>query len=414
MKSLSRYLLLPGLLLGSVACQPQQPATGATDAPASPPTSAMPASPPDTRYGVYRLLLPGQPDSLTLHLTAVPRLFDYTAGTGYLGSYYGPDGHPYALQSQGSTDPDSVVLFEGSPEKAGSDDATSPSWRLRRQPGGALAGTVGGAAVRLRRVLPMPGRLYFTTRYFADSVVAFAGKRRSPAAQLSLLALLPQGGPEAVRKDLEDNMLRDLRGDTLGGGLVLPLPQLYRELRKQYASDYRADATDAAASVGTDSSAIMGYALRYDSQQACYVLYQDAQLLTLAYFSYDYMGGAHGSYGTTGASYDLRTGRRLRYQDIFQPTAAARLPALLAQAVRPLVGVQPGAPLDEQLFVKQLPITHNVFLTAGGAEFIYQPYEIASFAQGEIRVFLPLAQLRPLLRPGLPLPAGAAASVAAR
>jgi len=54
--------------------------------------------------------------------------------------------------------------------------------------------------------------------------------------------------------------------------------------------------------------------------------------------------------------------------------------------------------------VKQMPVTHNVFLTNGGAVFTYQPYEIASYAQGELAVFVPLSELRPLLRGGLPLP----------
>jgi hypothetical protein len=72
--------------------------------------------------------------------------------------------------------------------------------------------------------------------------------------------------------------------------------------------------------------------------------------------------------------------------------------------VRPLVGLGAGEPLDKALFVKKMPVTHNVFLTTGGVEFVYQPYEIASYAQGEVRVFLPLGQVRALLRPGLPLP----------
>jgi hypothetical protein len=72
--------------------------------------------------------------------------------------------------------------------------------------------------------------------------------------------------------------------------------------------------------------------------------------------------------------------------------------------VRPLVGLADTDPLDKQLFVKQMPVTHNVYLTTGGAVFIYQPYEIAAYAQGEVRVFLPLAAIRPLLRDGLPLP----------
>jgi len=149
--------------------------------------------------------------------------------------------------------------------------------------------------------------------------------------------------------------------------------------------------------------------LNYEEQTSTQVLYQGDNLLSLGFFSYSYSGGAHGMHTTTGASYDLRTGRRLRYNDIFLPAAQAQLPALLAQAVRPLVDLKPGEPLDKALFVKQMPVTRNVFLTAGGVEFIYQPYEIASYAQGEVRVFLPLAQVRPLLRDGLPLPSNAVA-----
>ncbi|MEJ7666067.1 MAG: DUF3298 domain-containing protein [Hymenobacter sp.] len=143
----------------------------------------------------------------------------------------------------------------------------------------------------------------------------------------------------------------------------------------------------------TDTADLGSYraSLNYEQQAQTYVLYQQQNLLSLAFTSYVFTGGAHGNSGTTAASYDLRTGRRLRYADIFRPEADRQLPALLAQAVRPLVGLAPGAPLDGQLFVKKMPVTHNVFLTAGGVEFLYQPYEIASYAQGEIRVFLPLA-----------------------
>jgi hypothetical protein len=40
----------------------------------------------------------------------------------------------------------------------------------------------------------------------------------------------------------------------------------------------------------------------------------------------------------------------------------------------------------------------------GGVLFVYTPYEIAAYALGEIKVFVPLAAVRPLLREGLPLP----------
>jgi len=402
-------------LLGLAACQSHPSQTATTDL--APGASQQPASPaavssPGTAYQVYRTLLPGQADSSTLHLLSAPRSFE--GATGRFGSYYGADSHPYTLQSQPNAAPDSVVLFTTSPEQATGSGGSSLYWRLRRQPGrGDLVGTVGGQLVRLRLVPTLAGTLTLAVRYFADSAAAFPQEPKSPKGRISLQALVPTGGPAAVHHALSASLLRDLRGDTLAGLPTLPLPAFYQQQRAQFFKDYREDAVASRpAPADTAGVGAYGIGLNYEDQTATCVLYQQGDLLSLGYFHYSFSGGAHGSYGTTGASYDLRTGQRLRYADIFRPTADARLPALLGRAVRALVGLGPTEPLDKQLLVKQMPVTHNVFLTNGGAVFIYQPYEIASYAQGEIRVFLPLSELRPLLRPGLPLPV--ANSVATR
>ncbi|GAA4494676.1 hypothetical protein GCM10023172_05250 [Hymenobacter ginsengisoli] len=393
-------------LLGLAACNTQPTSTTTATGPgaASPPATLV--SSPGTAYHVYRALLPGQTDSITLHLVAAPRSFDATGTTGHFGSYYGLDGHPYTLQGQPSLAPDSVVLFETSPEKAIDPNGPTLYWRLRRQPGrGDLAGTVGGQPAHLRLVQPTAGALTFAVRYFADSAAAFPQEPKSPRGHISLQALVPTGGDAAMRERLTDNILVGLRGDTLDGLPPVTLTALYKQQRQQFFKEYREDAADTRPATA-DTTGIGAYApgLNYEDQTNTYVLYRQTDLLSLGFFHYNYSGGAHGAYGTTGASYDLRTGRRLRYDDIFRPEAAQQLPALLGQAVRPLVGLAADDPLDKQLFVKKMPLTHNVYLTTGGAVFIYQPYEIASYAQGEIRVFLPLAAIRPLLRDGLPLP----------
>ncbi|MVN78295.1 DUF3298 domain-containing protein [Hymenobacter sp. HMF4947] len=408
---MKRSLFALGCLLSLAACHSQPNQTTATDLATQPEqaTGNQPAAgnSPGTAYHVYRALLPGQADSITLHLVAAPRSFSNTEAAGHYGSYYGPDGHPYSLQGQPSTTPDSVVLFDTSPEKAVASASSNFYWRLRRQPGrGDLAGTVGGQRVQLRLVQPAAGTLSFTVRYFADSVAAFPHEAKSPVGRLSLQALLPMGGPDTVRQGLETSMLRDLRGDTLDGLPTVSLPTLYKQQRQEFFKTYREDAADSRpAPADTAGIGAYGPGMNYENHKAAYVLYQQGHLLSMGYFTYDFSGGAHGNYGTTAASYDLRTGRRLRYTDIFVPNAEGQLSALLGQAVRPLLGLAPADPLDKQLFVKQMPVTHNVFLTAGGAVFIYQPYEIAAYAQGEVRVFVPLSELRPLLRSGLPLPA---------
>jgi hypothetical protein len=216
---------------------------------------------------------------------------------------------------------------------------------------------------------------------------------------------VPVGGPERMRTTLEVNLLRDLRGDTISDLPTVSLPALYKLQRQQFIKDYREDAADMRpATADTAGVGAYGIGLSYVDQTSAYVLCHQGNLLSVGFFRYDYSGGAHGNYLTTTVSYDLRTGQRLPYEAIFQPTAAAQLPAMLGQAVRPLVGLKADEPLSKQLFVRKMPVTHNVFLTPGGVVFVYQPYEIAAYAQGEVRVFLPFSELRPLLREGLPLP----------
>jgi hypothetical protein len=413
---LSLCTLVALLALAACHTQTNQSATteAATTADAPATAQAAVANSPGTAYQVYRALLPGQADSITLHLVSALRSFSDAQTAGRYGSYYGPDGHPYSLMGQPSAAPDSVVLFDTSPEKAVGPNGDDLFWRLRRQPGRAdLAGTVGGQPVRLRAVAPAPGALTFAVRYFADSAAAFPKEAKSPVGRISVQALVPLGSDDKARTNLEASMLRDLRGDTLDGLPTITLAALYKQQRQQFFQDYRQDATDSRpAPADTAGIGSYGIGMNYEDQTATYVLYQQGNLLSLGFFRYNFSGGAHGNYGLTPASYDLRTGRRLRYDDIFRPAAAQKLPALLGQAVRPEVGLQPSEPLDKQLFVNKMPVTHQVYLTATGAVFVYQPYEIASYAQGEIHVFVPLSSLRPLLRDGLPLPA--ATNVAAR
>lgn len=399
-------------LLALAACH-SQPSSG-TDTPAvaqAPATAvAAVADSPGASYRVYRGLLPGRADSITLHLVTAPQPRYDAGGISRYGSYYGADGHPYEVQSLSSA-PDSVVLTDLSLEHSGpirEGNSAQPVWHLKLQPGGSLAGTdAAGRPLHLRQVPAPVGSLTFAVRCFADSLPAYPkDPTHSPRARLNLQALVPVSGPAA----LAANLLRDLRGDSLGNLPVPGLPTLYQQQRSLFFKDYRADVDtlQAHAEPGEQPSAT----LNYEDQSSVAVLFQQGNLLSLGFFSYAYSGGAHGSNGTTVASYDLHTGSRLRYRDIFLPAAATQLPALLEQAVRPLMGLKPGEALDSQLFVTKMPVTHNVCLTSGGALFVYEPYEIASYAQGEVRVFVPLTQLRGLLREGLPLPG--TGSVAAR
>ena len=401
------------LLLSSwlVACQSNSDsksgaATTAAEKPGTQPAVTAVRDSPGAWYRQYRGVLPGSPDSVTLQLQAWPRTSSGDSeSTGLAASYAGFDGHTFVLYGETSASSDSIRLTDSTPEHAGPDYANSIAWRLKQQ-GSELAGTIGGRPVRLRQVQPA-GSVRLVSRYFMDSVAAFPGLAGTPYAHQRMLAVLPTGGASATAQAaLRDNLLRGLRDDTVDTKAIPELEALWNQQKQRYTTDYRQDAAASKPAPGDTTTPEFGIGLRYDEQQLMHVLWNQAPLLSIGYYNYSYTGGAHGLYGTTVATFDTRTGRRLRYDDIFRAGTSAQLVALLSNAAHRTFRLAPNAPLDGTLFVKQIPATRNVFLTSGGATFIYTPYEIASYAQGEIRLFVPLAELRPLLKPGLPVPVG--------
>lgn len=97
-----------------------------------------------------------------------------------------------------------------------------------------------------------------------------------------------------------------------------------------------------------------------------------------------YPGAAHGMYGTMYINYDLTHGRIIRLSDIFTEEGLEILPAEISKKAAQMVAVIGDTDIDS------LPADNNFYLTASGdIVFAYQPYEVASYAQGEIQI--PLA-----------------------
>ncbi|MBF9220454.1 DUF3298 and DUF4163 domain-containing protein [Hymenobacter ruricola] len=385
-------------------------------------TTAPAPVPADYRqpgYVQYRGQLTGAADSVTLHLTISPAVPGDAAVGGISGYYLGADGEPHELQqvSEVRPQPDSLVLaYYDRAVRDADGNEREIRWRLRRQPDGRLVGTAGGQAVQLRPVRPV---LALAVRSFADSVAAFPTKTPSPYGHVGLQGLEPVGNSR-VGQAVAANLRRLLRGDSLPNRPVPDLARLWQQQRADFSKYYQEDAAELAKDMAPDSTATAADStedyspsLRYQSQSSASVICEQGDLLSLRILDYSYSGGAHGSFGSTVRSFDLRTGRVLAFNDIFRPEARTRLLPLLEKGVRRTLGIGDNERLDSQLMDNEIRLTTNVCLTPGGVLFMYGPYEIAAYALGEIPVYIPLAELRPLLREGLPLP-GAGTGVAKR
>jgi hypothetical protein len=56
-------------------------------------------------------------------------------------------------------------------------------------------------------------------------------------------------------------------------------------------------------------------------------------------------------------------------------------------------------PLSNALFENSIEPTNNFCITKKGILFLYNPYEIAAYAMGEIELFIPFEELKTVVNP---------------
>ncbi len=113
-------------------------------------------------------------------------------------------------------------------------------------------------------------------------------------------------------------------------------------------------------------------------------------------------GQMHGELSTTVATFNKQTGKQLFLKDVINLQGIILLPAILDKVARIVYGVKNTKPLDENGFtVKKIMPTENIYVTGIGICFVYAPYQIKSFADGEINLVVPFTALTNYLMPGI-------------
>ena len=143
--------------------------------------------------------------------------------------------------------------------------------------------------------------------------------------------------------------------------------------------------------------------LKSDLQVSTKVDYIDSLVISVRKDLAEYYAGAvHGNYGTGFYNIDHRTKTLLRESDYFVEDYAAQLTKILQR--RLLIGykVKTLEELEEKEGISAVDITPNDNCSIGpkGLTYIYNPYEIAPYALGQVTIFVPYEDLQPILRPG--------------
>ncbi len=240
------------------------------------------------------------------------------------------------------------------------------------------------------------GTLAFDISILFDSLKLKPELEGSPQATFGQSWLLPRKTKNtAVDQFVEKELRNGMIGDSLGR-LYREVPEIFKLLKEEFFVRYQEE-VDFEAIEGDDVFSMAMW--NYEEYSEANVAYNQNSLLTIGYLSYSYYGGAHGMYATSYVSYDLKNKKRLQLSDVFKPGYEEKMPVFLERALRRQFNLKSDDALSEVLFDDSIGLTENFGLTGKGIYFNYVPYEIASYAAGEIKLYVPFAEIADLLQP---------------
>jgi hypothetical protein len=229
---------------------------------------------------------------------------------------------------------------------------------------------------------------------FEDSLKLFEHKGDSPQAEFSMDALLPaKNTEESVFTFLRMQIFKALRGDSLAHDYVnLQLSDIQKTTRDSFFKTYK---TELQNEIYDSVPSVM---MNHAQSTSMEVVSNTDGLLSLGFKYYMYSGGAHGNHGTQLMTYDIKHKKVLMLDDVFKPNYQAALNAAVMRVARRFFGVKPNQSLEGSALVDKVEANKNYAISKKGILFNYEPYEIASYAQGEIQLFVPFDEVKDILK----------------
>jgi hypothetical protein len=231
------------------------------------------------------------------------------------------------------------------------------------------------------------GSYAFKVNTYSDSLKAFPKKKQSPEGMIAFRYLQPVGNSPAERW-LDKSLKKEVgikNQDT-------PWSDGIKKMAKNYLEGYRGEISDLSEE---DQSAA---SLNYYSNLQLFLEYNENGYVVVNQLFDSYSGGAHNNYASAILCFDVLKQKRLSLADILTMDSLS-LQKVVEKNFRKQYNIAEGAPLSTELFEDHLAASNNFFFYNNGLAFLYNPYEVASFAQGQLIVFIPYTDVRKQLNP---------------
>ena len=317
---------------------------------------------------------------VTMHL--------HKAGNSYTGYYsYNNQRMPIAISGNDTTEKGRITLMAF----AGDDSNEFFSFSIiNGKAAGSWKNKEGTRVLNFAAVeKKMP--VQFTHIYTSAEKKLRPAMKESPVASIELASVWPIGNSEAdelVKEQVRAVFIEQKSKEDIG--------KIFLRARDEFFRTYQEDNKEA-----SDSDLVeYSHAYQYSYNQNLEIRDYHKDLLNLCASYYSYSGGAHGMYASSYYVLDLQKKKRVMLIDLFDEKGLKALNQLLEKHYRSKYGVSPTETLEEGgLFENSISANENFYITGKGIGFVYHPYEIASYAMGEIELFIPFKEITIHLKP---------------
>jgi len=136
----------------------------------------------------------------------------------------------------------------------------------------------------------------------------------------------------------------------------------------------------------------------WEAKIASSISYEDANFITIILDSYLFTGGAHGYTSKRFLNFDKKKGIELENSELFKNIEDFR--AFAEAMFREKESIPEGKPINHTGFMFEQDsfyLPENMGFTKEGLKLLYNPYEVASYADGTIELVLPHTEIKKYL-----------------
>lgn len=235
------------------------------------------------------------------------------------------------------------------------------------------------------------------TEFKLDSVCHLFNDTAKPKCDFQMTMQYPSGSKD---QELLKSVQKIFIGSYLGAQYASEQPQAAaRSYMKAYVEDYLQLEKDASMFNNAEEEGWGLASFNYQEISSNKVTFNAGGFVSYAISMYSFTGGAHGMNGTNNHVINLATKSLLTLADLFPENVLPEVGSLIINQIARDRNFSDPAQLNEDGFfsIEDVVPTDNFRIDEKGITWVYNPYEIAVYATGQVAVTLDWAIVRPYL-----------------